>query len=85
MRRCTDGISSAASDVYRGEACKFSVTSGPRRGVLAGGAVVESSGDEMLSEIWISVGSGLLLRRLVNQDEELLLAATIAGQVVSGN
>ncbi len=69
----------------RFEACKFSVTSGPRREVLASGAVVESSGDEMLSEIWISVGSGLLLRRLVNQDEELLLAATIAGQVVSGN
>ncbi|WP_373091002.1 hypothetical protein [Zhongshania sp.] len=46
---------------------------------------MESSGDEMVGEIWGSVGSNLLLRRLVNHDEELLLAATIASQVISGN
>lgn len=66
------------------EACKFSVYSGPRRESVASGAIVEFGGNKV-SEYWISSGNGLLLRRIIGLNEELLLEATIADQAITGN
>ncbi|MFT6577626.1 MAG: hypothetical protein ACJAW0_000048 [Zhongshania sp.] len=66
------------------EACKFSISGGPRRVLLSSGAVVEFNDDEA-NDFWISVDSGLLLRRVVGLNEELLLEATIADQAIKGN
>ncbi|WP_269618264.1 hypothetical protein [Zhongshania sp. BJYM1] len=67
------------------EACKFSLYNGPRKESVSDGAIIEIAGGEKGSDIWISSGSGLLLRQLVGQTEELLLEATIADEAITGN